>query len=155
MKFLRDQRSIISADDRARALRVLRRRYVRERQHVMRFCQHAARIGDQEIRRVLLDIAAKEEAHVRLIETQILGLGGELPTLVDFHCSTDNLWEYLRSDLDDERRCLTEIAEDRRAIGAGFPAINALLDRIEMDANEHREQIRALLSDEERPLWAA
>jgi hypothetical protein len=48
MKILRDQRSIISADDRPRALGVLRRRYVRERQHVMRFCQHAARIGDQK-----------------------------------------------------------------------------------------------------------
>jgi hypothetical protein len=75
--------------------------------------------------------------------------------MIDFHCSSDNAWEYLRSDLDDERRCIAEIAEDKRAIGAEFPAIIDLLDRIEADANRHREQIRALLSNEARPLWAA
>lgn len=145
----------ITIDDRERILAVLSRRYVRERQHVMRFCQHAERIADRPIRRALLSIAAKEEDHVRAIEANILKLGGELPTLVDFHCSSDNAWEYLRSDLDEERRCIEEIAEDKREIGGAFPAIIALLDRIEADASRHREQIRALLSNEARPLWAA
>ena len=149
------QDSNLTTDNRDRILEVLGRRYVRERQHVMRFCQHAERIADDRIRLALLHMAAKEECHVRAIAAHILGLGGALPTMIDFHCSSDNAWEYLRSDLDDERRCLREIAEDKRAIGAEFPAIIALLDRIEADANKHREQIRALLSDEARPLWAA
>jgi hypothetical protein len=121
----------------------------------MRFCQHAERLADPRIRRALIRIAAKEQDHVRAVEANIVKLGGALPTVVDFHCSSDNAWEYLRSDLDDERRCIAEIAEDKLAIGCQFPAIIALLDCIESDARKHREQIRALLSNEGRPLWAA
>jgi hypothetical protein len=83
-----------------------------------------------------------------------LGIYG-IPTLIAFHCSHDNAWEYLRSDLDEERRCIGEIEEDKLRIGAAFPGIAALLDRIETDAKKHREEIRALLSNETRPLWAA
>ena len=111
-------------------------RYVREKQHVMRFRQHAGRIADDQIRWALLRMAAKEADHVRVIEENIVGLGGTPPTVTAFYCSHDNPWEYLRSDLDDERRCIAEIAEDKLAIGAEFPALVALLDRIEADANE-------------------
>ena len=141
--------------DRERILEVLCRRYVREKQHVMRFSQHAQRIADPRIRRALIRIAAKEQDHVQAIEANIVNLGGELPTVVGFHCSSDHAWEYLRSDLDDERRCLAEIAEDKLAIGGQVPEIIALLACIESDANKHREQIRALLSNEKRRLWAA
>jgi hypothetical protein len=144
-----------TGDARDRVLEVLCHRYVREKQHVMRFRQHAGRIADDQIRWALLRMAAKEADHVRVIEENIVGLGGTPPTVTAFYCSHDNPWEYLRSDLDDERRCIAEIAEDKLAIGAEFPALVALLDRIEADATKHREEIRALLSDETRPLWAA
>lgn len=144
------------ADDaRARALEVLGRRYVREKQHVMRFRQHAERIAYADIRRALLHIAAKEAVHLRALEESIVNLGGKLPAVIDFHCSHDNAWEYLRSDLDEERRCIAEIAEDRLRIDGEFPEIAALLVGIEADAKKHREEIRALLSNENRPLWAA
>jgi hypothetical protein len=142
-------------DARDRILDVLCHRYVREKQHVMRFRQHAERIADDKIRRALLRMAAKEEGHVDSIAAYIVGFGGKLPTVLDFHCSRDNSWEYLRSDLDDERRCIAEIADDKLTIGADFPPLATLLDRIEADAKKHREEIRALLSDENRPLWAA
>ena len=142
-------------DARDSALEVLCHRYVREMQHVMRFRQHAERIADHTIRGALLRIAAREAVHLRSIEEFIFKLGGIIPTVVDFHCSHDNAWEYLRSDLDEERRCIGEIEEDKLRIGAAFPGIAALLDRIETDAKKHREEIRALLSNETRPLWAA
>jgi hypothetical protein len=141
--------------DRERILEVLCRRYVREKQHVMRFCQHAERIADRRIRRALIRIAGREQDHVRAVAATIVKLGGEPPTVFGFHCCSENAWEYLRSDLDDERRCIAEIAEDKLAIGGQFPEIIALLDCIESEANTHREQIRALLSKEARPLWAA
>ena len=140
---------------RDRILDVLCHRYVREKQHVMRFRQHAERIIDNNIRRVLLRMAAKEAGHVESIAAYIVGFGGKLPTVLEFHCSRDNSWEYLRSDLDDERRCIAEIAEDKLKIGAEFPPLLTLLNRIEADAKKHREEIRALMSNQSRPLWAA
>ena len=142
-------------DARDSALEVLCHRYVREMQHVMRFRQHAERIADDTIRGALLRIAAREAVLLCAIAENIVNLGGKLPPVVDFHCSHDNAWEYLRSDLDEERRCIGEIEEDKLRIGAAFPEIAALLERIETDAKKHREEIRALLSDETRPLWAA
>ena len=121
----------------------------------MRFRQHAERIADATIRRALLRIAAREAVYLRAIAENISNLGGKLPTVIDFHCSHDNAWEYLRSDLDEERRCIAEIEEDKLRIAGEFPGIIALLERIETDAKRHREEIRALLSDERRPLWAA
>lgn len=137
------------------ALDVLCHRYVREKQHVMRFRQQAERVAYDDIRRALLRIAAKEAVHLRAIEESIINLGGKLPTVIDFHCSHDNAWEYLRSDLDEERRCIAEIAEDKLTIEGEFPEIAALLERIETDAKNHREEIRALLSNDSQPLWAA
>jgi len=140
---------------RDRALEVLCHRYVRELQHVMRLRQHAERFADGAIGPALLRIAAREAAHLRTIAENIANLGGKLPAVIDFHCSHDNAWEYLRSDLDEERRCIAEIEEDKLRIAGEFPVIAGLLERIETDAKKHREEIRALLSDERRPLWAA
>ena len=61
----------------------------------------------------------------------------------------------MRSDLDEERRCIAEIAEDKLTIEGEFPKIAALLEQIETDAKNHREEIRALLSNDSQPLWAA
>jgi len=144
-----------TGDARDQVLDILCRRYVRERQHVMRFRQHAERTADDEIRRALLRIAAKEAEHVLAIEENIVALGGQLPPVIDIHCSRDNTLESLRSDLDEERRCITEIAEDKLRIGAEFPAILTLLDRIAADAQKHSEEIRDLFSKKTRPLWAA
>jgi len=147
--------SCATGEARHRVLELLCRRYLREKQHVMRFRQHADRIADDEIRRELLCIAAKEEDHVRAIEDRIADLRGQLPRVIEIHCGRENAWAYLRSDLDEERRCIAEIEEDKIGIEGEFPEVAGLLERIETDAKKHREEIRALLSDERRPLWAA
>jgi len=142
-------------DARERVLDVLCRRYVRETQHVIRFRQHAERITDDEIRRALLDMAAREARHVLAIEENIAALGGQLPPVIDIRCGQGDTWEYLRSDFDDERRCIGEINEEKVRIGTEFPQIIALLDRIESDAQKHREEIRRLFSKKTPPLLAA
>ena len=147
--------SYVTGEARHRVLEVLCHRYLREKQHVMRFRQHADRIADDDIRRELIRIAAKEEDHVRAIEDRIADLGGQLPRVIEIHCGRENAWAYLRSDLDEERRCIAEIEEDKIAIAGEFPEVAGLLERIETDAKKHREEIRALLSNETRPQWAA
>lgn len=143
-------------DGRDRILEVLGHRYVRESQHVVRFRQHAERIADAKVRETLLRIAAKEAEHVRWIEEKITGFGGKLPTLVDFHCTHEDPWEYLRSDLDEERRCVAEIEDDKENLQSDFPDIVRLLDRIEVDAEKNCQEIRALLLRRDFPApWAA
>ena len=142
-------------DARDRILEVLGHRYVRESQHVMRFRQHAERIADPKVRETLLRIAAKEAEHVRWIEERITAFGGELPTVVDFRCSHEDAWGYLRSDLDEERRCVAEIEDDKENLQSDFPDIVRLLNRIEADAEKNWQEIRALLLRRDFPALRA
>jgi rubrerythrin len=127
------------------AFEVLRRRYVREKQHVMRFRQHADRMQCLKFRAALLAIATKEEEHANWIAAKIKALGGELPSVIEVRCTNESNWDYLRSDLDEERRCVAEVEEDKQVIRSRFPDIVALLDLIEEDALKHREKIREML----------
>ena len=139
-----------SADDgRDAAIEVLSHRYVREKQHVMRFRQHAERINCPKTREALLRIAAKEDEHAKWLAAKIKTLGGELPTVIEVHCTNESTWDYLRSDLDDERRCVNEVEEEKLVIRSQFPDIVALLELIEDDAMKHREEIREMLRQNE------
>jgi rubrerythrin len=122
----------------------------------MRFRQHAERIKCLETREALLRIAAKEDEHAKWIAAKIKALGGELPAVIEFHCTNESTWDYLRSDLDDERRCVDEVEEEKLVIRSQFPDIVALLELIEDDAMKHREEIRELLRQSEpQTLWPA
>ena len=48
-------------------LDLLRHRYVREKQHAMRYRQHAERMSYPQFRDVLLSIAAEEELHAQWV----------------------------------------------------------------------------------------
>jgi rubrerythrin len=145
-----------AADGRDIAIRVLRRRYVREKQHVMRFRQHAERMECEKFREALLRIAAKEDEHAKWIAAKIKTLGGEPPAVIEVHCTNESTWDYLRSDLDDERRCVDEVEEEKLVIQSQFPDIVALLELIEDDAMKHREEIREMLKESEpQTLWLA
>ena len=138
------------------AIEVLSHRYVREKQHVMRFRQHAERMQCPKFREALLRIAAKEQEHAKWIAAKIKALGGELPPVIEVRCTNESNWDYLRSDLDDERRCVAEVEEDMLTIQSQFPDIVALLGLIEDDALKHREEIREMLRQSEpQTLWPA
>ena len=143
-------------DGRDTAIEVLSHRYVREKQHVMRFRQHAERIKCLKSREALLRIAAKEDEHAKWIAAKIKTLGGEPPAVIEVHCTNESTWDYLRSDLDDERRCVDEVEEEKLLIQARYPDIAALLELIEDDAMKHREEIREMLKESKPPtLWPA
>ena len=58
-------------------LSVLRHRYVREKQHAMRYRQHAERMSYPQFRDALLGIAAEEELHAQWLAAKILDLEGK------------------------------------------------------------------------------
>lgn len=135
----------LTGEARQRMLEILARCYVRESQHVMRLRQHAERIAHAQTREALLRIATEDAEHARWIAEKIAALGGELPALTAIHPSHENAWEYLRSDLDEERRSMAEIEDDKENLQSDFPDVLALLDRIESDAESHWKELRALL----------
>jgi len=61
-------------------LEFLRHRYVREKQHAMRYRQHAERI-DPQFRDTLIRMAAEEEQHAASIGARIRDLGESFQTL--------------------------------------------------------------------------
>jgi rubrerythrin len=70
------QKSLGSKSMRREALlNLLRHRYVRERQHAMRYRQHAERMSYPQFRDVLLSIAAEEELHAQWVGAKIVDLG--------------------------------------------------------------------------------
>ena len=143
-------------DGRDTAIEVLSHRYVREKQHGMRFRQHAERIKCPKTREALLRIAAKEDEHAKWIAAKIKTFGGEPPAVIEVHCTNESTWDYLRSDLDEERRCVDEVEEEKLVIQSQFPDIVALLELIEDDAMKHRDEIREMLrQNEPQTLWLA
>lgn len=134
-------------DGRTAVLSVLRHRYVREKQHAMRYRQHAERMHYPQFRDGLLGLAAEEEKHAEAIGASIKDLGEKLPDVIPIHVAQEqNSWYYLRTDLEEERRCAGELEGDLPMLNAAFPNVAQLLGHIESDGKRHRAQIRDMLA---------
>ena len=129
-------------------LDVLGECYVRESQHAMRYRQHAERIHCPEFRQELLRIAAEEQKHAESVGVQIQTVGGTIPEVIPVHVAKEqNLWQYLRTDLQEEERCAEELKDDLFLPLAELPEIARLLNRIDEDCKSHRLRIRAMLGN--------
>ena len=134
-------------DGRTAVLNVLRHRYVREKQHSMRYRQHAERMHCPQFRIGLLSLAMEEEKHAEAIGASIKDLGEKLPDVIPIHVSQEqNSWYYLRTDLEEEQRCAGELQVDLPALTGKFPEVAELLERIDSDGRRHRAQIREMLA---------
>lgn len=134
-------------ESRAAMLNALRHRYVREKQHGMRYRQHAERMHYPQFRDTLLGLAGEEEQHAESIGAKIRDLGEKLPSVIPIHVAKEpNSWSYLRTDLEEEQRCAGELKDDLPGLGREFPDIAELLGRIESNGKRHRAQIRAMLA---------
>ncbi|HEX7230285.1 MAG TPA: ferritin-like domain-containing protein [Candidatus Binatia bacterium] len=129
-------------------LDVLGECYVRESQHAMRYRQHAERIHCSEFRQELLRIAVEEQKHAESVGVQIQTLGGRIPEVIPVHVAKEqNLWQYLRTDLQEEERCAEELKDDLFLPLAKLPEIVRLLNQIDGDCKSHQRRIRAMLAD--------
>jgi rubrerythrin len=143
-------RNWFSSDNEARmaVLSVLRHHYVRESQHAMRYRQHAERIHHPELRQELLSIATEEQKHAESLGAEIQNLGGELPEVIPVHVAKEqNLWLYLRTDLEEEERCGSELRDDLLLVLGKSPEIARLLNHIDEDCKRHWLRIRAMLAE--------
>jgi rubrerythrin len=135
-------------------LSVLRHCYVGESQHAMRYRQHAERIHRPEFRQGLLNIAAEEQKHAELLGVQIQSLGGCIPEVIPVHVANEqNLWQYLRTDLEEEERCAEELRDDLLLVLGKSSEIARLLNHIDEGCKKHWLRIRAMLADSD-PLSA-
>lgn len=122
-------------------------RYVREKQQAMRYVQHAEKMKYPQFRDALRRLAAEEEAHAKMIAAEISKLGGKLPEVVPIHVPHEpNSWYYLRTDLEEERRCAGEIEAALPTLRRDYPRVAELLDRIERDGRHHRAKVRDMLA---------
>ena len=136
-----------SEDYRGAVLNILRHRYVREKQHAMRYGQHAERMHYPQFHDALRSLAAEEENHAELIAAKIKDLGGKLPEVIPIHVAHEpNSWYYLRTDLEEEQRCAGELGADLPILRNEYPDIAELLDRIESEGKRHRAKIRDMLA---------
>lgn len=131
----------------ALALDLLRHGYLREKQHAMRYRQHAERMRYTQFRAALVRLAQAEDRHAELIARQIEALGETPPEVIPVRVAREqNSWSYLRTDLDEELRCAGELEADLSPISAEFPAVAELLRRVERDGRRHRAELRDMLA---------
>ena len=131
---------------RAAVLNALCHCYVREKQHAMRFRQHAEKVETPNLHWALLSIALEEERHAESIGVKLDTLQAKRPNVFPVHfAKEENTWDYLRTDLQEEDRCDGELKENLSALRGEFPEIAELLDRLESDGERHRRQIRELM----------
>ena len=134
-------------DGRAAVLHVLHHRYVREKQHAMRYRQHAERMHYPQFHDALSNLAVEEEKHAESIAAKIKDLDGKLPEVIPINIAHEqNSWHYLRTDLEEEQRCAGELEGDLPMLNAEFPDVAQLLGHIESDGKRHRAQIRDMLA---------
>lgn len=135
----------LGPDTKRRALDILEKHYVEESQHIERYKEHASRMQYPQFRDRLLAIAGDEEEHVRRIAEQIKLLGGRVPHVPPVSISDKNSWQYLLDDLNREQECAAELITEAQRIRDEFPAVAAVLDRINEDGKRHRDMIRDML----------
>ena len=138
------------------ALAILRSRYADEKQHAARFIQHAQKMQYPQFRDALLRVAADESKHADWIAAKINELGGSLPVVRKVSSVEKNSWQYLLEDLEEERRCSADLESDMLGIEGDYPDIAELLQRIDDEERQHREQIREMLMrSDPQALWPA
>jgi rubrerythrin len=126
---------------------ILCRRYMREKQHAMRYRQHGQRMHYPQFRDTLVRLAAEEEKHASMIAKKIKALGAALPDVIPIHVPQEtNSWHYLRTDLEEEQRCAGELHEVLPGLSREFPDVVELIERIEDDGKKHRAQLREMLA---------
>lgn len=128
-----------------RAIEILRARYIEERQHVTRFTQHAQKMQYLQFRAKLLSIAAEEAKHAEWIAEKINLLGGQVPEVPAVPPTEQNSWQYLLTDLEEEKHCSEELLEQIQTLRPELPQVAAVLQRIYEDGSKHRQTIREML----------
>ena len=126
-------------------LRILQDRYLDEMRHVKLYTQHAGKMQYPQFRERLLAIAADEARHAEWLAEKITLFGGKLPSVAEIPGSEKTSWQYLLTDLDEEKQCSDELIERMQTVRDELPHIAEVLQRIYEDGEKHRAEIRDML----------
>jgi rubrerythrin len=132
-------------DDRQKLVEILREEYVEEAQDAEQFTKHAQRMYYPQFRERLLRIAAEEQTHVQWLRGKILALGGTIPEISMTPKVGKNSWECLLMDVEEERRCCSDLLERMHVAEHADPEIAEGLRRMREDETRHREEIMDML----------
>ncbi len=143
--WIEEWRRFLGLSSTAKALEILCRLYIEEKQHAAILAGHASRMHYSQFRAELLEIAAGETKHSEWISEKIKALGGSLPIVPPTAPASGNSWELLLEDLESETHCAGELQEQAMRLEADFPAIADVLRRIHEDEQKHRNKIREML----------
>ena len=111
-------------------IEVLRQRYVDELQGISQLTQHAHKMHYPQFCRKLLDIAADKSKHAGWIGERLIALGAKLPEVIERHSTGENSWQYLLTDLAEEKRSADRLPEQIWRIESDHPEVSQLLQRI-------------------------
>jgi rubrerythrin len=132
-------------DHRTKLVEMLRDEYVDEAQDVAQFTRHAQRMYYPQFRDRLLRIADEEQAHVQWLRDQMLALGGQVPQIAFTPKMGKNSWECLLMDVEEEKRCCSELLARMHMAEHADPEIAEGLRHIREEEKRHREEILDML----------
>lgn len=131
-------------DGRQEAIDMLRRQYGEEIQSIIRLQRHARRARYSQFTQGLLNIAKEEQRHAQWVVQRIHALGGKVPKVSVAPEGNPSGWRALSEDLEAEKRCCAELAEELAlALGVDAETI-ALLERILQEEKKHLEAITSM-----------
>lgn len=133
------------ATDAPQAIDLLRQRYVEEMQRIDSFEQHAEKMHYPQYREKLLRMAQENSQVAEQIGEKIVALGGRLPDVTEGRSTYQNNWQSLSTALDEENRAAGRLPEQLRGIASAYPDIAKFLQRISLEQDHHRGEIRAML----------
>lgn len=122
-------------------IEILRQRYVDHMQAINRLTRHAHKMHYPQYCRKLLDIAAGKSKHVEWIRERLIALGARPPEVIECRATGENSWQYLRTDLAEEKRSADRLSEQIWRIESEHPEISQLLQRIFDAETIYREDL--------------
>ncbi|HTM08699.1 MAG TPA: ferritin-like domain-containing protein [Verrucomicrobiae bacterium] len=134
----------VTDDGRQAAIGILRRQYAEEIQSIIRLQRHAAHARYSQFTEGLRKIAKEEQRHAQLIVQRIHALGGKVPKVSGGSADASSGWRALSADLDAEKRCCAELAEELAIARDLDDDTRILLDRILQQEKKHLHDISAM-----------
>lgn len=131
----------ISYDRDQVTIEILRQRYVDELQGISQLTQHAHKMHYRQFRQKLLEIAAEKTKHAERIGERMIALGAKLPEVIESRSTGENSWQYLLTDLAEEKRSADRLPEQIWRIESDHPEVSQLLQRISDAETIHRRDI--------------
>lgn len=129
---------------RRRVIDILTHQYTEEMETMLRLQWHAEQVRYSHFSKRLLSIAKEEQRHAQWVARRIRELGGEVPKISIQPEAASSGWQALSRDVEAEKRCCADLAEDLATAKDLDPDTAQVLDRILKEEKTHLQAINAM-----------